>query len=39
MTGYSVMFSAHGKVQVTGSRRRWSVVAEGHVEDYPKRMR
>jgi hypothetical protein len=39
MTIYSVMFSAHGKVQVMGSRRRRSVVAEGHVEDYPARMR
>jgi hypothetical protein len=39
MTVYSVMFSAHGKVHVTGSRRRRSIVAEGYVEDYPKRMR
>jgi hypothetical protein len=36
MTVYSVMFSAHGKVQVMGSKRRWSVVTEGHVEYYPK---
>jgi hypothetical protein len=33
------MFSVHGKMQVTGCRRRWSVVAEGLVEDYPKRIR
>ena len=36
MVVYSVMLSAHGKVQVTGCRRRRSVVAVGHVEDYPK---
>jgi hypothetical protein len=39
MTVYSVMSSAHGKVQVTGSRRRRSVVAEGYVKDYSERMR
>jgi hypothetical protein len=31
--------SVHGKMQVTGCRRRWSVVVEGLVEDYPKRIR
>jgi hypothetical protein len=36
MIAYSVRFSAHGNVQVTESRRRRSVVAEGHVEDYLK---
>jgi hypothetical protein len=39
MTVYTVMFSAHGKVQMMGSSRRQSVVADGHVEDYPERMR
>ena len=37
MAIYSVMFSAHGKVQVMGCRRRRSVIAVGHVEDYPEK--
>jgi hypothetical protein len=36
MTVYSVLFSAHGKVLVRGSRRRQSIVAEGHAEDSEK---
>jgi hypothetical protein len=39
MAVYSAMISAHGKVQVMGYRKRRSVIAVGHVEDYPRRMR
>ena len=37
MAVYSVRFIAHGKVQVTGCKRRRSVIAVGHVEDYPEK--